>query len=137
MLNSTVMEWQILLDAARLAHGHAYARYSGFSVGAALLTGDGSVFSGCNVENQCFGVTLCAERAALAAAVAQGHRQFRSLVILTEVTPPARPCGLCLQVLAEFCPDLNILLASLSGRQEEVTLLDLYPQPFNLPGDTQ
>ena len=97
-----------LLAAARRAQSEAYAPYSNFRVGAALEAADGSVFVGCNVENASFGLTICAERAAICAAVSAGIRKFRRAVVVSDVDPPAAPCGACRQVMAEFGLDLPI-----------------------------
>jgi cytidine deaminase len=116
---------------ARTALGNAHAPYSRFRVGAALETEDGRRFFGCNVENASYGLTICAERSALAAAVAEGARHFRRLVIVTERGPPAAPCGACRQMLMEFAPDLEI--RSVSGTEERSwTLARLLPDPFRL-----
>lgn len=97
-----------LISAARTAQAHAYAPYSNFRVGAALESHDGAVFSGCNVENASYGLTICAERAAICAAVSAGVTRFRRAVVVSDVDPPAAPCGACRQALAEFGLDLPI-----------------------------
>lgn len=117
-----------LVDLASKAREAAYAPYSHFAVGAALETADGSVFTGCNVENLSFGLTICAERVALGAAVAAGHRQFRCVAIVSDSKEPVSPCGACRQMLAEFAPDLRILSANLSGDREELSLTHLLPR---------
>jgi len=128
------MDWEPLIEAARSVRANSYSPYSGFAVGAALLTESGEIFAGCNLENRSFGLTICAERTAVACANAAGHRDFVALVVMADTTPPARPCGPCLDTLAEFEPSLPVLLANLDGEREELLLSDLLPQPFSLPG---
>jgi cytidine deaminase len=118
-----------LIDAARGAQAQAYAPYSSFRVGAALEGLDGAVFTGCNVESASYGLTICAERAAVAFAVARGVRQFRRIVIVTDSDPPASPCGACRQVLAEFGLELEVWAV---GPQQRLTwtLAELLPHAF-------
>jgi cytidine deaminase len=121
---------QRLIDAAKKARDNAHAPYSKFTVGAAILTGDGSIYAGCNVENASYGGSVCAERNAVAQAVAAGEKKFTQLAIVTQSDPPAAPCGLCRQVLVEFCDDLPILLCNLKGGLVRTTLQNLQPLPF-------
>lgn len=123
-----------LLSRAREVRERAYAPYSGFQVGAALETADGTVYTGCNVENASYGLTICAERAAVAAAVAAGHRAFRRLALSVAGGPPPPPCGACLGVLAEFAPDLPVISGS-DGETTRWTLDSLLPEPFRLHGE--
>lgn len=116
-----------LVEAAREARRGAYAPYSGFSVGAALLTTDGRVFTGCNVENVSFGLTLCAERVAVGSALAAGVMQFETIAIVSDSTEPVMPCGACRQVMAEFNSDLRIVSATTGGELIELTLGFLLP----------
>lgn len=127
---------QRLADAAWAVRRHAYCPASRFRVGAAVLATDGRIFVGCNVENASYGLTICAERAAVAAAVAAGVRKLAAVAVATGTTPPASPCGACRQVLAEFGPDLVVVLRGGSRRQscEHTTLAALLPRPFTFAG---
>jgi cytidine deaminase len=123
-----------LLAAARVARRSAYAPFSGYPVGAAVRAEDGRIFAGCNVENRSFGLALCAERAAVAAAVAAGERRFTAVAVVTDSDPPAAPCGLCRETLAEFCgPELPIHLEGAGGARRDSTLGALFPDPFVFP----
>jgi cytidine deaminase len=119
-----------MVEAAQAVRERAYAPYSGFRVGAALRGCDGTVFVGCNVENSAYPSGLCAERGAVAAAVASGVQQFDLLVISTEADDPTPPCGFCRQVLVEFAPSLDIVSVTRAGRSARWSLADLLPQPF-------
>src|SRR5438876_8397442 len=126
---------QAVIDEAIAVRQRAYAKYSNFRVGAALLTADGRIFTGCNVENSSYGLTICAERAAVFAAVAAGQQQFKLLAIAT--AGGCSPCGACRQVLVEFAPALPIVLINVDRPDSviETNLQDLLPAAFVLaPG---
>jgi cytidine deaminase len=122
------MDFTTLIAEARQAREQAYAPYSNFAVGAALKTRSGIVFRGCNVENLSFGLTICAERNAVFAAVAAGEREFAAIAVVADSKEPVTPCGACRQVLAEFGLDLPICSANLQGETYASTLRELLPR---------
>ena len=130
------VDWEALVEVAVRCRGHAYAPYSGFTVGAALLADDGRIYGGCNVENRVLGLTLCAERGALSAAVAAGQSSFQALALATGATPPSTPCGQCRDTLAEFNCDLPVVSVTAGAHEAEnwsrFTLTELLPEPFVL-----
>ncbi len=127
-------KYQKLIDAAAAARQQAYAPYSQFAVGAALLGGDGIIYTGCNVENASFGLTCCAERTALYKAITNGTHRFLALAVVggtvgDGINTPCPPCGICRQALAEFCEDdMPIVL----GNGEVLTLDELLPHAFRM-----
>ena len=133
-LNRSAIPWHALLAAARTAASKAYAPYSRFHVGAALLAEDGRIFIGANVENASYGLTICAERAALFAAVNAGVRHFKALALVAGSREPATPCGACRQVLAEFCDrQMPVICAPLTGTaRKRTTMGALLPLGFKL-----
>jgi cytidine deaminase len=120
-----------LVAAARNARRRAVAPYSKFKVGAALETADGTVIEGCNVENASYGLTMCAERVAMFAALAQGHRQFRRIAVVADTDAPTPPCGACRQILWEFGGNLEVTLANLRRVTGTHRMADLLPLPFD------
>lgn len=123
---------QELINAAKEASKKAYAPYSNFHVGAALLTASGKIFQGCNVENASFGATNCAERTAIFSAVVNGEREFKKLVIFVDREEFTPPCGICRQVISEFSHDIEILLANNKGDIKRTNIKELLPLSFEL-----
>jgi cytidine deaminase len=120
-----------LIAAAVDARVRARARFSGFAVGAALETAAGDVISGCNIENATYGLTMCAERVALYKALSDGRDVFTRVAIVADTDDPTPPCGSCRQLLWEFCGDIEVILANLSGVKKRVRLSQLLPLPFD------
>lgn len=123
-------EIKTLIDAARSASKKARAPYSKFRVGAALLCTDGTIYTGCNVENSSFSLTMCAERVAIFKAVSEGARSFKALVVYTDTQLPTPPCGACRQVLMDLAPGLTCYLADGKGRIRVRRLSALLPEAF-------
>ena len=117
--------------AARRARRHAHADYSQFRVGAALETADGTIVTGCNIENATYGLTICAERVAMFKALSEGHRRFRRIAVVADTQAPTPPCGACRQILWEFGGDLEVVLANLRRVTGRMQLKDLLPMPFD------
>jgi cytidine deaminase len=120
-----------LLRAARRARRYARAAFSNFKVGAALETTDGTIVTGCNIENATYGLTICAERVAVFKALSDGHRRFRRIAVVADTVAPTPPCGACRQVLWEFGGDLEIVLANLRRETGRYRLSKLLPLPFD------
>lgn len=124
------MNSEQLIREAEKARENAYAPYSQFAVGAAVLADDGSCYRGCNVENASYGLTVCAERNALFQAIAAGARNITTLAVIADTKEPVVPCGACLQVMAEFNPEMTVIMAGSDGIHSERTLRDLLPHAF-------
>jgi cytidine deaminase len=122
---------RMLVEAARRARVNAVATFSGFKVGAALETADGTIITGCNVENATYGLTICAERVAMFKALSEGHRAFVRVAIVADTAEPTPPCGACRQILWEFGGDLEVVLANLTEDTGIHRLKALLPLPFD------
>jgi cytidine deaminase len=120
-----------LLALARVAREHAYAPYSRFKVGAAVLAGSGRAYTGCNVENASFSHTCCAERTAVFKAISEGETRILGVAIVTDTHPPASPCGSCRQVLHEFGPDAFVVCANLEGEELTASVREFLPAGFD------
>jgi cytidine deaminase len=120
-----------LVGAARAAREKAVATFSGFKVGAALETPEGTIITGCNVENATYGLTVCAERVAVFKALSEGHREFTRIVVVADTEAPTPPCGACRQILWEFGGDLQVILANLTAVTARHAMRELLPWPFD------
>jgi cytidine deaminase len=121
-----------LIAEAKKAMENAYAPYSNFKVGAAVLTGNGKIFRGCNVENSSYGLSICAERAAIFNAVSAGYQKFTKIAIVTDTEPPASPCGACRQVIFEFEDNIEVIMANLKGDVKMKRIDELLKDGFKL-----
>jgi cytidine deaminase len=124
-------QYSALIAAARTAREHAHAPYSNFRVGAAVRAKSGRVFTGCNVENATYGLTLCAERVAIFKAISEGERGFDAVAVVADTESLTPPCGSCRQILWEFCGDAEVVLANLGGKVELYRMSALLPKPFD------
>jgi cytidine deaminase len=129
----TPTDWERLESAARVASAHAYCPYSHFSVGAAVLTAEGAIASGCNVESASYGLTVCAERNAIFRAVSEGARRIVAVALYTPTPDPVTPCGACRQVIAEFGRDARVRCICAGSGCAEYSIGDLLPHGFSLP----
>jgi cytidine deaminase len=121
----------VLIAAAGSAREHAYAPFSNFRVGAAVRAKSGRIFTGCNVENATYGLTLCAERVAVFKAISEGERGFDAVAVVADTDVLTPPCGSCRQILWEFCGDAEVILANLQGKIERYRMSELLPRPFD------
>ncbi|WP_339172074.1 cytidine deaminase [Anoxybacillus sp. FSL W8-1294] len=125
------MDKQLLIEAAKQARERAYVPYSMFKVGAALLTKDGKVYGGCNIENASYGLCNCAERTALFKAYSEGDHEYAMLAVVADTERPVPPCGACRQVIVELCdPNMPVILANMKGDVQETTVKELLPGAF-------
>jgi cytidine deaminase len=124
-------EKDLLIDAAKQARENAHAPYSNFRVGAALRSASGRIFSGCNVENASYGLTMCAERVAIFKAISEGERGFSALAVVTDADSLTPPCGACRQLIWEFCGDIPVTIANLKGQTDVMQMRNLFPRPFD------
>jgi cytidine deaminase len=120
-----------LIQAAVDARHHAHAPFSNFLVGAALQDESGRIFTGCNVENATYGLTICAERVAVFKAISEGARKFAAIAVAADTDVLTPPCGACRQILWEFCGDVELTLVNLAGKIETLRLKELFPRPFD------
>src|SRR5438445_13448609 len=124
-------EHDALIAAATKVRENAHAKFSNFKLGAALHSPSGKIFTGCNVENATYGLTLCAERVSIFKAISEGERQFDSIAVVTDTDALTPPCGACRQIIWEFCGDIPVVLVNLAGRREELAMRDLFPRAFD------
>ena len=122
---------QSLIQAAIKAREQAHAPFSKFKVGAALEDESGQVFTGCNIENATYGLTICAERVAVFKAVSEGAAKFTRIAVVADTDSLTPPCGACRQILWEFCGDVALTLTNLAGRAETISLKEIFPRPFD------
>ncbi|MDQ2773447.1 MAG: cytidine deaminase [Acidobacteriota bacterium] len=120
-----------LIEAALAVRERAHAPFSGFKVGAAIEDENGRIYTGCNVENSTYGLTVCAERVAVFKAVSEGAGRLRRVAVVADSEKLTPPCGACRQILWEFCGDAELVLSNLSGKQETISVGQIFPRPFD------
>jgi cytidine deaminase len=120
-----------LIEAALAVRDHAHTPFSGFKVGAAIEDENGRIYTGCNVENATYGLTICAERVAVFKAVSEGAGKLRRVAVVADTEKLTPPCGACRQILWEFCGDAELVLSNLSGEQETLSVGQIFPRPFD------
>ena len=126
------MEDKVLVELAKKAKEYSYSPYSKFRVGACLLCKDGSIYAGCNIENSAYGPSCCAERTAIFKAISEGNKDFAKIAIISDSEGYTYPCGVCRQVMSEFAPNLEILVAKNNGEFLKTSLKELLPNMFSL-----
>ncbi len=129
--NTVNENYEKLIKVAEKARKRAYTPYSKFKVGAAILTSDGKIFTGCNIENASFGLTVCAERVAILKAISEGSSKFEAIAIVGDTDRPCSPCGACRQVISEFGKDIKIIMSNLEGDIKIKKVRELLPEAFN------
>jgi len=120
-----------LVSAAREVRERAYAPFSNFRVGAAVETADGRIYSGCNIESASYGLTVCAERVAIWKAISEGEKNLTRIAVVVDTEELTPPCGVCRQIIWEFCGDVPVTLANLHGKAETVQMKELLPRAFD------
>lgn len=122
---------QELIDAARQVRDLAHAPYSNFQVGAAVETEDGTIYTGCNVESASYGLTVCAERVAIWKGISEGVKKFGRIAVVVDTEELTPPCGVCRQIIWEFCGDVPVILSNLKGKTETIQMSELLPRAFD------
>ncbi|HQU82204.1 MAG TPA: cytidine deaminase [Pyrinomonadaceae bacterium] len=125
------MKKEELIEAAAKVRENAHAPFSNFKVGAALITKNGKIYAGCNIENATYGLTICAERNAIFKAISEGEKEFETISVVADTEELTPPCGACRQIIWEFCGDIPVILANLKGDSETVMMKELFPRAFD------
>ena len=125
------MKEKELIEAAVNVRGHAHAPYSNFKVGAAVHTKNGKIYTGCNIENATYGLTICAERVAIFKAISEGEKKIAAIAVVADTEELTPPCGACRQIIWEFCGDIPVIFANLKGDSEIIQMNELFPRAFD------